>query len=160
MLRRNNKKQLEVDFLNLAVTIVTLLSLILGAVVIVQGSWKIAGTGLKLWGLNSKIQYYNESPRKTDEWTEECEQHFEERRQIYNSDDPVIRTFSTLPTIPKGIVWILSIGMILFTPLAVLAQFIKHINLWRARKKRRAKRNIARQEQCQRCEPIKARQFN
>ncbi len=76
------------------INLFTLALLLVGIVTCHTNNMKIFQTGADLLVLNSNIQFYNEQARKTDNMTAEAEKDFEARRDIYNSEDFVIRTFS------------------------------------------------------------------
>lgn len=79
---------------NFLKAILAILLLVFMSAELINANNRIIATAVTLVNISMEIQDYNESYRKTDEWTERIEQIQEERQAIYNSEDWLIRTFS------------------------------------------------------------------
>ncbi len=91
-----------------ATTIVAILVLIVGNFVIPKECQKITKTCANLIVLNDNIQFYNDSPVKTDAMTAEAKYWMSERQKIYDSQDSVIRTYSRQNALFKGVAGIIA----------------------------------------------------
>lgn len=97
--------------LGILARLLTVLVLIVGTIGTLELSGKIVETGLSLAVLNDNASYYNQQYRKTDEMTRAYEQNQEQRMEFYNSEDPIIRGYSNMWTLPKIICLFLAIAM-------------------------------------------------
>lgn len=95
---------------NFLKAILAILLLVFMSAELVNANTRIIATAGTLANISMEIQDYNESTRKTDEWTERIEQIQEERQSIYNSDDWLIRTFSNSNDLFKFAFILLAIG--------------------------------------------------
>lgn len=83
------------------INLFTLALLLVGIATCHTNNVKIFQTASSLIVLNDNIQFYNEQSRKTDSMTADAEKDFEARRDIYNSEDFVIRVFSNQNAVIK-----------------------------------------------------------
>lgn len=84
------------------VAILILCSMIHSTVVLfTEVNGKILSTVGDLIVLNDNIRFYNESPIKTDESTEKCQEYMDARRALYNSPDFIVRSVATKPALVK-----------------------------------------------------------
>lgn len=83
------------------INLFTLALLLVGIATCHTNNVKIFQTASSLIVLNDNIQFYNEQSRKTDSMTADAEKDFEARRDIYNSEDFVIRAFSNQNAVIK-----------------------------------------------------------
>lgn len=91
--------------------LLTVLVLIVGTLGTLKLSGKIVSTGVNLMVLSDNASYYNEQYFKTDEMTRAYEQNHKERMKFYNSDDPVVKGYSNMWTLPKVISLLLALAM-------------------------------------------------
>lgn len=118
MSNRNSRKiELTVSII---ATTVALLYLITGTVLLVRECCKIAKVGADLIAIGISVSDYNESTRKTDSMTDEYKENDAYRQAYYHSEDTVIRTFSNLPSLIKGFIWLLAIVSIVAAPAVAL----------------------------------------
>ena len=110
--RKRNTRRIS----KLVVITMTFLMLISGTFVVLESSWKIIDTSIELIDINCQTQFYNEQTRKTDTMTEDQEQLNEERQAIYNSNDYVIRSFSTQNFLVKALILVLAVVAVFKLP--------------------------------------------
>lgn len=91
-------------------SLLILICLIFGTVEILILTTKVVKTGMTLIRINDNIRYYNSSDRKTDDWTYQVQQEFNERESLYSSSDTVVRLFANLPAFLKMLVLVLAIA--------------------------------------------------
>lgn len=137
--------QLKTAIIRNTVTIVTLLLVILGAVKTEQICYKIAQTGASLMVLNDNARFYNEQKRKTDSMTDAFNEEKKERNEkFYQSEDPLVRSYSNLPSLPKLIIWFTSLLLMLLTPFIAAIIVVREINteiyFWKRKKRIRERR--------------------
>lgn len=104
----NKQRNKSKKGLTLAVTIVTLICLVIGGIAIVKNSIKVVNAGILLMNLNREVQAYNESSIKTDEMTDYYLECISDRQLLYNSPDNVVRIYSNLPSVIKFLIWLLA----------------------------------------------------
>ena len=128
----NNTKRIMVKIL-------TILTLVIGTVTILQTNAKIIKTSGKLLVLHDNAAYYNEQYRNTDEMTEEYLADNAERQKIYNSEDTVVRVFSDSPTIIKMVVLVLALASFLLIPYMWFTLIIRELKrlAYKSRKSRK-----------------------
>lgn len=83
-------RKIKKNFLRLVV----ILSLVLVTVGLAVLSAKIITTGAEIWRYNDNIRFYNESPVKSDAFTEWVEGEYAARDAMYNSEDLIVRMYS------------------------------------------------------------------
>ena len=114
--------------------------------VVLESSWKIIDTGIELIDINCQTQFYNEQTRKTDTMTEDQEQLNEERQALYNSNDYVIRSFSTQNFLVKALTLVLAVVAVFKLPATwkfILKGMTKRIfDGEKSRTTRRTKRSV------------------
>lgn len=110
--RKRNTRRIS----KLVVITMTFLMLIFGTFVVLESSWKIIDTSIELVDINCQTQFYNEQVRITDEMTEEQEKLNEERQALYNSNDYVIRSFSTQNFLVKALILVLAVVAVFKLP--------------------------------------------
>ena len=110
--RKRNTRRIS----KLVVITMTFLMLIFGTFVVLESSWKIIDTSIELIDINCQTQFYNEQTRKTNTMTEDQEQLNEERQAIYNSNDYVIRSFSTQNFLVKALILVLAVVAVFKLP--------------------------------------------
>lgn len=93
------------------VVLMTFVAMVLGTGVILQTSSKIIKTSVQLIGYHDNAAFYNEQARKTDEMTEEYLENDRLRKEIYNSEDDVIRIFSNQNFVVKTFILFVALGM-------------------------------------------------
>ena len=109
---KNNKNRKN----NSWVKIFTLLSLIWMTIIVFLTSLTIFLTANKLIIINDNIDFYNESPRKTDSMTESVLEDFAAREELYNSNDIVVRLYSRSPLFLKLTITAIAVASIIFIP--------------------------------------------
>lgn len=93
------------------IALMTFVALLLGTGVIITASNKIIGTSAKLIALHDNASFYNEQVIKTDDMTEGYLENHNERLEIYNSEDVVVRTFSNQNFIVKTAILFVALAM-------------------------------------------------
>lgn len=124
--------------IRIMVKILTILTLVMGTITILQTNAKIISTSAKLLSMNDSAQFYNEQVRKTDKMTDEYNEMDAERKQIYNSNDVVIRVFSNRNACIKLVVllWaIVSFPIFGYMWLLLIFQEIRRTNIKRKKEK-------------------------
>lgn len=111
----------------IVVNILTVLSIFIGSILLVETNVKIVRTAGELMTINADQQYYNESTRKTDEMTAQYEERDAERKSFYNSDDIVIRVFSNQNAPLKIVILLVSLLMIPAIPLMWVYHILRNI---------------------------------
>jgi len=104
------KQKKRVMLVRSITSLLILICLIFGTVEILILTTKVVKTGTTLIRINDNIQYYNSSDRKTDDWTYQVQQEFNERESLYSSSDTVVRLFANLPAFLKLLVLLLAIA--------------------------------------------------
>ena len=92
------------------INLLTLCIMVVGMITLHGVNTKILSTTVDLLVIRDNISFYNEQPRKTDAMTTEAEDWFEERQEIYESEDFVIRTFSNQNTLVKLIIILMTLA--------------------------------------------------
>lgn len=113
--------------------ILAFLLLIVGTISIISCANKIVSTAADLIVLNDNIRYYNDSPRKTDKMTDQCENYFAERAKFYNSEDQIVHFFANLPTLVKALVLLVTIATYFAVPAMWVILIIQRICVIRRR---------------------------
>ena len=90
------------------VLLMTFVALLLGTWVIITASNKIIGTSVKLIALHDNDSFYNEQTIKTDEGYLE---NYNERLEIYNSKDVVVKLFCNQNFIVKTAILFVALAM-------------------------------------------------
>lgn len=93
------------------IALMTFVALLLGTGVIITASNKIIGTSAKLIALHDNASFYNEQVIKTDDMTEGYLENHNERLEIYNSEDVVVRTFSNQNFFVKTAILFVALAM-------------------------------------------------
>lgn len=104
------KQKKRVMLVRSITSLLILICLIFGTVEILILTTKVVKTGTTLIRINDNIRYYNSSDRKTDDWTYQVQQEFNERESLYSSSDTVVRLFANLPAFLKLLVLLLAIA--------------------------------------------------
>lgn len=104
------KQKKKVMLVRSITSLLILICLIFGTVEILILTTKVVKTGTTLIRINDNIRYYNSSDRKTDDWTYQVQQEFNERESLYSSSDTVVRLFANLPAFLKLLVLLLAIA--------------------------------------------------
>lgn len=91
--------------------LLTILVLVMGTIGTVEVANKVIVTAVNLAAHNDNIRYYNEADRKTNEWTEQVLEEFEAREAYYESEDMLVRVYSTSPTVLKVLGVFLAIAL-------------------------------------------------
>ena len=89
--------------------ILTLLMLVLGTITIIESCNKIVGTTFELLVLRDNALYYNSLPIKSEKLNEEYDKNDTKRKEIYNSEDTLIRTFSNQNALVKVCICVIAI---------------------------------------------------
>ena len=101
--------------------ILAVIILIAGGIAVEKTSIKVVKTGVGLFVIHDNISFYNESYRKTDASTAAVEEQFRIRQEhYYDSEDPVVRTFSNMFVLFKLVLFLLAIALIVVTPFVCL----------------------------------------
>ena len=97
--------------------ILAVIILIAGGIAVEKTSITVVKTGVGLFVIHDNISFYNESYRKSDEFTAAVEEQFRIRQErYYDSKDPVVRTFSNMFVLFKLFFFLLAIVFIAVTP--------------------------------------------
>ncbi len=95
---------------NFLKAILAILLLVFMSAELINANNRIIATAFTQASISQTISDYNESYRKTDARTAEIEKLYEERAELYNSDDWLIRTFSTSNDLLKIVFILFALG--------------------------------------------------
>lgn len=110
-----------------------ILMMILGTVSLFLGSYVIVETTKELINCNLMLQDYNSLEVKRDEDTERYIQYNERRNELYNSDNAIVRTYSTQKSPVKVLIFIAT--LVLDFAVYRMWKYIIETAVWRFRKK-------------------------
>lgn len=128
--------------IKIMVTIVALLVLAVGTVEIHQFAKKTLVMANQLAIISDNIKLYNDSPKHSEEWTQEIKELMSYREEnYYKSSDWWTRTFSNMFVLWKMFI---VIGMILIYPILAFMYFCLCAMFLAVRKKKRRSRRRTR----------------
>lgn len=119
------------------VNILTILTLIIGSITILQTNGKIFRTSVQLFILRDNASFYNEQYRKTDTMTDEYLKNDLDRKAIYNSEDIVIRKFSNQNWAIKLVLLIWSSASFVLIPYMWIFHIAQRINRMKIKSQKR-----------------------
>lgn len=100
-MKKTSRKSLKESMTDFLLCLFIIFTLLYATVVVTNSNLRILATGWKLINISMEIDDYNDATIKTDEMTERINQIQAERQEIYQSDDWIIRQFSTSHRIIK-----------------------------------------------------------
>ena len=109
------------------VKILTILTLVIGSMTMLQANAEIIKTSGQLLMLRDNADFYNEQYRKTDEMTEAYLANHAERQKIYHSEDVVVRVFSNQNTFVKLAILVWALASFLLIPYMWLVLIAREI---------------------------------
>lgn len=142
---------------------ITIICVFIGAVVLWGISLEVLQTSIKLYSISDNIQFYNDQPVKTDEWTEKIEILIKKRQEeFYHSNHKIVRLYSNANAMTKLYVLYFAIFFLIGIPFSMVYQLYriisyknsikmkeerKEIEEWRQRRKRLAEYYILEDEE-------------
>lgn len=115
-----------------------ILTLVIGTIILSNVSIEVIKTSVLLSNYTGYISDYNQTPVKTDAMTKEYVEVNELREAIYNSDNVVVRTFSTQHTLVKMVGLVAAIAYIPVISLVWMRVFVLNVVNPLRRKRRKS----------------------
>ena len=114
--------------------IMAIIILIAGGITLEKTSITVVKTAVNLFVINDNIQFYNESYIKTDKSTERALEQYQIRQErFYESDDAVVRTYSNMFVLWKGLFFLLALAAIFLIPVVCVCKIWAQILILRRR---------------------------